>query len=232
MASASAKKVTNRRVRLMNLKHRSLLLQAFGRRLEQLRLRQGLSPSVFEARSGIDAGNLAKYERGDREPGLVLIVIMAKALEVHPYELLDFDFDFDQIQFSSPKGSTKAVKYGVIKSNKQRVEYAEMLNQLVSADPESKTAKDEIELLEVLIRKWDKEHDHSKYSSFNDPIAVLRSLMQERNMKSRDLVKVLGVTKGFVSNVLHYRKGLSKENIKVLAEYFGIDMSLLVGDRP
>lgn len=79
----------------MKLQHRAELLLMFGRRLEHLRLKKGLSPSEFEDRSGIDAGNLAKYELGTREPGLIVIMIMAKALEVHHRELLDFDFEFD-----------------------------------------------------------------------------------------------------------------------------------------
>ena len=96
MAKAPAKKVRKRRTRLMKLQHRAELLLTFGRRLEYLRLKKGLSPNQFEDRSGIDAGNLAKYELGTREPGLIVILLMAKALDVHPRELLDFDFDFDE----------------------------------------------------------------------------------------------------------------------------------------
>jgi transcriptional regulator with XRE-family HTH domain len=96
MAKAPAKKLKKKRARLMKLQHRAELLLAFGRHLESLRIKKGLSPSQFEDRSGIDAGNLAKYELGTREPGLIVILLMAKALEIHPRELLDFNFDFDE----------------------------------------------------------------------------------------------------------------------------------------
>ena len=77
----------------MSLQQRVQILSAFGHRLRALRLQKGLTFRQFETRSGIDAGNLAKYEQGDREPGLIVIMIMAKALDVHHLELLDFDFD-------------------------------------------------------------------------------------------------------------------------------------------
>jgi transcriptional regulator with XRE-family HTH domain len=84
-----------RRKRLMSLKYRALLLECFGQRLRMMRVQKGLTPSRFEAVSGIDAGNLAKYEEGLREPGLVTIVMIAKVLEVRPAHLLDFEFKFE-----------------------------------------------------------------------------------------------------------------------------------------
>jgi transcriptional regulator with XRE-family HTH domain len=80
----------------MKLQHRARLLSAFGRRLEKLRIEKGLTPNQFALKSGIDVGNLAKYEQGDREPGIAVIMIMSKALEVDHLELLDFAFDFEQ----------------------------------------------------------------------------------------------------------------------------------------
>ena len=78
----------------MKLADRARLLQAFGRRLKKLRLQLGLTPLQFYYKSGIDGSNLAKYERGEREPGLAIIMIMAKALETNHDDLLKFTFDF------------------------------------------------------------------------------------------------------------------------------------------
>ena len=77
--------------------------------------------------------------------------------------------------------------------------------------------KDEIELLTLLIEKWDIEH-----SSFNDsdPIGLLRALMEEHNLKAKDLVEILDLSKGTVSKILNYHKGLSKDTIRKLADYF------------
>lgn len=112
-----------------------------------------------------------------------------------------------------------ALTYKVIKSKRQYKEYANILEELVSADFKSKDMKDEIELLTLLIEKWDEENN-----TFDDvdPITLLRSLMEGRNLKAKDLVELLGVSKGLISDILNYKKGLSKENIRVLAEYFKV----------
>ena len=77
--------------------------------------------------------------------------------------------------------------------------------------------KEEIELLTLLIEKWDSEHN-----SFHDldPDQLLKSLMNDRNMKPVSLAELLGVSKGLVSDILNYKKGLSKEIIRKLADTF------------
>jgi HTH-type transcriptional regulator / antitoxin HigA len=120
-----------------------------------------------------------------------------------------------------------ALRFKVIKSKRQYKEYANILEELVSADFQSKDMKDEIELLTLLIEKWDAENN-----TFDDvdPITLLRALMEQRNLKAKDLVELLGVSKGLVSDILNYKKGLSKENIRVLAEYFKVSQEAL--NRP
>lgn len=112
-----------------------------------------------------------------------------------------------------------ALKYKVIKSKTQYKGYSKMLEELVTADFKSREMKDEIELLRLLIEKWDEENN-----SFDDvdPITLLRSLMEERNLKAKDLVEILGVSKGLVSDILNYKKGLSKEIIRSLSDYFKV----------
>jgi HTH-type transcriptional regulator / antitoxin HigA len=82
-----------------------------------------------------------------------------------------------------------ALRYKVIKSKRQYREYANILEELVSAELKSKDMKDEIELLTLLIEKWD--DDHNTFDDV-DPITLLRGLMEERNLKAKDLVGVLG----------------------------------------
>jgi len=86
---------------------------------------------------------------------------------------------------------------------------------------------DEVELLTFLTEKWDEEHN-----SFEDvnPIELLRLLMDERKLKSKDLVEILGVSKGLVSDILNYKKGLSKAIIRALSSYF--NMSQEAFNRP
>lgn len=109
------------------------------------------------------------------------------------------------------------LKYKVIKSKTQYKKYADILEDLVTVDFKTRETKDEIELLTLLIEKWDEQHN-----SFNeeDPITLLHALMEERSLKAKDLVEVLGVSKGLVSDILNYKKGLSKEIIRDLSGYF------------
>ena len=110
----------------------------------------------------------------------------------------------------------ETLKYKVIKKEEQYKEYCSMLEKLIS---DNTTNQDEIELLTLLIEKWDQDRN-----SFNDsdPIELLRSLMEERKLKSKDLVEILGVSKGLVSDILNYKKGLSKEIIRTLSTHFNL----------
>ncbi|MEX0968797.1 MAG: transcriptional regulator [Bacteroidia bacterium] len=109
------------------------------------------------------------------------------------------------------------LKYAIIKTRQQYNEYCQQLETLASTGMDSK--QDEIELLTFLIEKWDKEH-----STFTekDPVETLKYLMEENGLKAMNLMAILGVSKGMVSAILNYRKGLSKENIRKLAAYFKI----------
>jgi HTH-type transcriptional regulator/antitoxin HigA len=44
--------------------------------------------------------------------------------------------------------------------------------------------------------------------------------MADHDMKAKDLSDWLNMSKGYVSDILHYKKGLSKEVIRKLADRF------------
>jgi len=119
----------------------------------------------------------------------------------------------------------ETLKYTLIKSKKQYDEYCNTLEVLIES--EQVKSQDEIELLTLLIEKWDEEHN-----TFNDlnPIELLKMLMAENNLKSKDLVEILGLSKGTVSKIMNYQKGLSKETIRKLSEYFKVSQELF--NRP
>jgi HTH-type transcriptional regulator/antitoxin HigA len=112
-----------------------------------------------------------------------------------------------------------ALKYKVIKSKAQYKDYSNNVEELVSADFKTKEMKDEIDLLTLLIEKWDEEHN--KHDDV-DPITLLRSLMEQKKLKAKDLAEILQVSKGLVSDILNYKKGLSKEIIRGLSDYFKV----------
>jgi HTH-type transcriptional regulator/antitoxin HigA len=111
----------------------------------------------------------------------------------------------------------ETLKYTIIKSKEQYNTYNSILEELINADLEKD--QDEIELLTLLIEKWDREHN-----SFKDcnPIELLKALMEEHKLKAKDLVEILSLSKGTVSKLLNYQKGLSKDTIRNLSDYFKV----------
>lgn len=111
----------------------------------------------------------------------------------------------------------ETLKYKIIKTRAQYDSYCDTLHQLVFNKNKSEELEEEIELLTLLIRKYDEET--SAFSEI-EPIPLLTSLMEDHDLKAKDLAKILGVSKGLVSDVLNYKKGLSKAVIRKLSEHF------------
>jgi HTH-type transcriptional regulator / antitoxin HigA len=111
----------------------------------------------------------------------------------------------------------ETLKYTVIKNVEQYYKYCNILEELILGD--NNQSKDEIELLTLLVEKWDQEQNTLKDS---DPIELLKALMEGHHLKAKDLVDILNLSKGTISKVLNYQKGLSKDTIRKLSDYFKI----------
>ncbi len=111
----------------------------------------------------------------------------------------------------------ETLKYTVIKTEAQYNDYCKVLEDLLAKA--SPALEDEIELVTLLIEKWDAENN-----SFDDldPVQLIKSLMEENSLKAVGLAKLLGLSKGTVSKILNYQKGLSKETIRKLSENFHV----------
>ena len=109
------------------------------------------------------------------------------------------------------------LKYTIIKTKKQYKEYCHILEDLTFSD--EKGYEDEIDLLTLLIEKWDTEHN--SFEKVN-PVELIKSLLEANNLKAKDLVEILGLSKGTVSKILNYQKGLSKDTIRKLSDYFKV----------
>ena len=112
------------------------------------------------------------------------------------------------------------LKYRIIKSEKQYMNYCNELENLLSNN--KKSDQDEIELLTLLIEKYDEEHYQLPEI---DPIKLLKHLMNDHNLIAKDLCGILELSKGTVSKILNYQKGLSKETIRKLSSYFKLKQS-------
>jgi len=114
----------------------------------------------------------------------------------------------------------ETLQYKIIKTDAQYNKYGNALEALVDSGKKNKAVQDEIELLTLLIEKYDAEHN-----TFDDadPIELLKSLMKDNKMKAVDLAKLLNVSEGLVSDMLNYKKGLSKDTIRILSERFKLN---------
>lgn len=115
------------------------------------------------------------------------------------------------------------LKYTVIKSEEQYYEYCNLLEEIDFSD-EADEREDEIELLTLLIRTWDDEH---RLAPESDPVELIKSLMKEHGLSQNDLAKIAGVGKSYISEILNYKKRMSKKVIRNIADRFKIQQEAL-----
>ncbi len=109
------------------------------------------------------------------------------------------------------------IKYKVIATEKQYLKYCDILEELVFSKKRTRAIEDEISLLTLLIETYDRQKHPLPET---DPVQLLKSLMKDHKLKSIDIAKLLNVSEGLVSDMLKYKKGFSKESIRILADRF------------
>ena len=107
----------------------------------------------------------------------------------------------------------------VVKTIEQYYAYCDELERLTSLDQLSPEDEEAIDLLEVLIEKWDDEHTTSEELH---PVELLKQLMDMHGLRPAGLSKNTGIDKTVLSKIINHKKGFSKEVIRVLANYFKV----------
>jgi HTH-type transcriptional regulator/antitoxin HigA len=87
----------------------------------------------------------------------------------------------------------------------------------------TKEQQDTIDLLTLLIEKWDEAHNTF---SETDPVELLDYLMKENKIKATDLAKELEISKSLVSDIMNYRRALSRDIIRKLSARFKVSQEL------
>ena len=64
-------------------------LQLFGRTIRRLRRQRGLSQEALAERAGMHLNHLSSIERGERNPGLLSVLKIARALDLPIASLFD-----------------------------------------------------------------------------------------------------------------------------------------------
>ena len=109
------------------------------------------------------------------------------------------------------------MKYKKIKSLEQYTDYCNIHESLVLK--EDKQLEDEIELLEILIEEYDNRIMLNEFEELS-PVELLRSLLRDNEMSQSELAKEIGISTQLVSDIMNYRRNMSKEVVIKLSRYF------------
>lgn len=111
------------------------------------------------------------------------------------------------------------MKFKVIKNIEQYNEYCNLHEKLMIADEEGSI--DELELLELLIEDFDNKLVSNKIAELN-PVELLKTLLRDANLSQSKFSKSIGISKQLLSDILNYRRNISKELMLKLAAYFSM----------
>jgi HTH-type transcriptional regulator/antitoxin HigA len=112
----------------------------------------------------------------------------------------------------------------VIESDEEFDRMVEHLERLTFKQDASVEENALASLLEKLVMDYDDEHYPLPDVA---PHRMVRFLMEQRELKQADLVPVLG-SRAQVSDLVNGKRGISKNQAKKLAEYFGVSVELFI----
>ena len=108
------------------------------------------------------------------------------------------------------------MKYKKISSLEAYTQYCDRHEFLVTKDYGKNI--DEIELLEILIDEYDNRVN--PFDKKMNPVELLNSFLKEEQITNAQLAQELGTSRQLISDILKYRRKISKEMVIKLSEYF------------
>ncbi|MCA1744913.1 MAG: hypothetical protein LC643_04250 [Bacteroidales bacterium] len=124
------------------------------------------------------------------------------------------------------------MKIKILKTEQEYYEACERIYTLINSkenaiEPESPEGE-EMELLSLLVEKYEQEHYPVEAPN---PIEAIRFRMEQMNLKQADIAPLFG-GKTRVSEVLHGKRPLTLKMITLLNRYLGIPLeSLVAGNK-
>ncbi len=100
-----------------------------------------------------------------------------------------------------------------------------ILDNLIGRTDLTKDQKDFAESLSALVEVYEEEHEQIKWN--NNPIKILRFLLESNNMSGSDLGRLLG-SRSLGSLLLTEKRNLSKKHIKILSKHFSVNPGLFL----
>ncbi len=111
------------------------------------------------------------------------------------------------------------MKYKRIHSLEQYNEYCNLYEKLITKD--SDKYAEELDLLELLIEDFDNRTIESLGTSQDmNPVEILHYLMNENKLTKAELARQLKVSRQLVTEILNYKRNISKKMISKLCDRF------------
>ena len=110
-----------------------------------------------------------------------------------------------------------------IKTAKDYEDALKRMDKVFDAEPKTKEG-DELEILSMLIEKYEDEHYPIESP---DPVEAIKFRMEQMGYKQKDLAKIIGY-KGRVSELLNRKRKLTLEMIRNLHNKLRIPLEALV----
>lgn len=99
------------------------------------------------------------------------------------------------------------------------------IEQIMDAEPNTSEG-DELELLSLLVEKYEKETYPLPEA---DPVDVMQYYMEQRGLKAKDLVGIIG-DKSIVSKIMNRERKLNLKMVRNLHQKVKIPYSLLLNE--
>ncbi|MEY3982933.1 MAG: hypothetical protein RL160_490 [Bacteroidota bacterium] len=117
----------------------------------------------------------------------------------------------------------RTMQYKLIKTEEAYQDALKRLEVIFDAKKNSADA-DELELLSLLIEKYEQEHFPI---DLPDPIEAIKFRMEQLGLRQKDLAEVIGL-KSRVSEVLNRKRKLTVDMIRKLHSALGIPTEILI----
>ncbi len=121
----------------------------------------------------------------------------------------------------------QAFPLATIRSEQHLEQAQEVMDRLLAQAMMDHGEETYLDVLSDLVGTYEDEHHAIEPASDAD---MLRHLMDLRGMTQAALHKATGIAKSTISEILAGRRPFSRQVMRILADYFGVDVSVLASN--
>ena len=117
------------------------------------------------------------------------------------------------------------MKLKPIKTKKEYEAYLDWVDELFDKKLKQDSLQGEqLQIALLLIKQYEDQHYHIPIP---DPIEAIKLKMEEKGIKNKDLVGIIG-SKGYISSLLSGKKPLTLEIARIFHQKFGVPAEILL----